>query len=47
MLGSLKGQDGGKAILLAALVLGTVLATFRMAAVDALFYPLGGRDDFS
>ena len=39
MLGSLKGQDGGKAILLAVLVLGTILSTLGMPQLAQLFTP--------
>ena len=39
MLGSLKGQDGGKAILLAVLVLGTLLATLGMPHLTHVFTP--------
>jgi hypothetical protein len=39
MLGSLKGQDGGKVILLAVLVLGTILSTLGMPQLAQLFTP--------
>jgi len=40
LLGSLKGQDGGKAIILAVLVLGTILATLGTLQLTHLFAPL-------
>ena len=40
LLGSLKGQDGGKAILLVVLVLGTLLATLCISQLTYLFTPL-------
>ena len=40
LLGSLKGQDGGKAILLVVLVLGTFLATLGISQLTHLFTPL-------
>ena len=39
MLGSLKGQDGGKAILLVALVVGTLLATLGIPQLTHIFTP--------
>ena len=39
MLGSLKGQDGGKVILLAVLILGTILSTLGMPQLAQLFTP--------
>lgn len=39
MLGSLKGQDGGKAIILAVLVVGTVLATLGLPDLTYIFTP--------
>ncbi|MEE3260090.1 MAG: DUF6754 domain-containing protein [Candidatus Latescibacterota bacterium] len=39
LLGSLKGQDGGKAILLAVLILGTLLATLGIPQLTHVFTP--------
>ena len=39
MLGSLKGQDGGKAILLVVLVVGTILATLGITELTHIFTP--------
>ena len=39
MLGSLKGQDAGKALILAALVLGAVLAALELPQLTHFFTP--------
>ena len=38
LLGSLKGQDIGKAVLLLVMILGTLLATFGLSNINPSFF---------